>query len=118
MTDSFSLSCMAACGKVCLSSSITNASQGRDQEVSRALLMLSTSPQGAGSASHSSSVQGQGRGRRPDPAHDRRCKSEAVVSPVVRPQATPGHSAEGWLPCICSSHTQLSVGRAVMGHSR
>ena len=119
MTDSFSLSCMAACGKVCLSSSITNASQGRDQEVSRALLMLSASPQGAGPASHSSSVQGQGRGRRPDPAHDRRSKSEAVASPVVgqQVQPTPLHSAEIWLPCICSSSAQLSVGQAVMGHS-
>ena len=43
MTDSFRLSCVAACGTVCPSSSITNASQGRDQEVSRALLMLSAS---------------------------------------------------------------------------
>ena len=120
MTDSLRLSCMAACGKVCLSRFITETSQGRDQEVSRALVILSASPQRAGFASHSSSVQGQGRGRRLDPAHDGRCEGKAVASPVVWPQvpATPLHSAEGWLPCICSSPTQLSVGQAVMGYSQ
>ena len=105
MTASLRPSCVAACGRVRLSSSTTDASQGREQKVSRALFMLSASPQGAGSASHSSSVRGQGRGRRPDPAHDRRSKGEAVASPVVgqQVQATPLHSAEIWLPCICSS---------------
>ena len=119
MTDSFRLSCVAACGRVRLSSSTIDASQGRDQEVSRALFMLSASPQGAGSASLSSLVHGQGRGCRLDPAHDRRSKGEAVASPVVgqQVQATPLHSAEIWLPCICSSSAQRSVGQAVMGHS-
>ena len=119
ITASFRPSCVAACGRVRLSSSTTDASQGREQKVSRALFMLSASPQGAGSASHSSSVRGQGRGRRPDPAHDRRSKSEAVASPVVgqQVQATPLHTQRSGCHAFAAAPIQLSVGQAVMGHS-